>query len=63
MVTGNFRFRQYGLWERYAELYPDSDLVYTIGQSDYSTDWFYAQVNRCSLLFPTFPQIKLLAQR
>jgi len=40
------RFRQYGLWERYAELYPDSDLVYTIGQSDYSTDWFYAQVNR-----------------
>uniref|UniRef100_A0A0A9D143 Rhamnogalacturonan endolyase n=1 Tax=Arundo donax TaxID=35708 RepID=A0A0A9D143_ARUDO len=40
------RFRQYGLWEQYAELYPDSDLVYTIGQSDYSTDWFYAQVNR-----------------
>ncbi|KAL5220219.1 hypothetical protein ABZP36_024932 [Zizania latifolia] len=40
------RFRQYGLWERYAELYPDNDLVYTIGQSDYSTDWFYAQVNR-----------------
>ncbi|KAK3124067.1 hypothetical protein QOZ80_8AG0639980 [Eleusine coracana subsp. coracana] len=40
------RFRQYGLWERYAELYPDSDLVYTIGQSNYSTDWFYAQVNR-----------------
>uniref|UniRef100_A0A0D9XAQ5 rhamnogalacturonan endolyase n=1 Tax=Leersia perrieri TaxID=77586 RepID=A0A0D9XAQ5_9ORYZ len=39
-------FRQYGLWERYAELYPDSDLVYTIGQSDYTTDWFYAQVNR-----------------
>ncbi|XP_062192262.1 probable rhamnogalacturonate lyase B isoform X2 [Phragmites australis] len=40
------RFRQYGLWERYAELYPDGDLVYTIDQSDYSTDWFYAQVNR-----------------
>ncbi|OEL17159.1 hypothetical protein BAE44_0021823 [Dichanthelium oligosanthes] len=29
------RFRQYGLWERYAELYPDSDLVYTIGQSSF----------------------------
>uniref|UniRef100_A0ACD6AEH5 Uncharacterized protein n=1 Tax=Avena sativa TaxID=4498 RepID=A0ACD6AEH5_AVESA len=40
------RFRQYGIWERYAELYPDSDLVYTIGESNYSTDWFYAQVNR-----------------
>lgn len=40
------RFRQYGLWERYAELYPDRDLVYTIGESDYSTDWFYAQVTR-----------------
>uniref|UniRef100_A0A0E0ENW2 rhamnogalacturonan endolyase n=1 Tax=Oryza meridionalis TaxID=40149 RepID=A0A0E0ENW2_9ORYZ len=37
------RFRQYGLWERYAELYPDGDLVYTIGQSDYTTDWFFAQ--------------------
>lgn len=40
------RFRQYGLWERYAELYPDRDLVYTIGESDYRTDWFYAQVTR-----------------
>uniref|UniRef100_A0ACD5ZTR1 Uncharacterized protein n=1 Tax=Avena sativa TaxID=4498 RepID=A0ACD5ZTR1_AVESA len=40
------RFRQYGLWERYAELYPDRDLVYTVGESDYSTDWFYAQVTR-----------------
>ncbi|KAF7095679.1 hypothetical protein CFC21_097793 [Triticum aestivum] len=42
------RFRQYGLWERYAELYPDRDLVYTIGESNYSTDWFYAQVTRRS---------------
>ncbi|XP_031119541.1 probable rhamnogalacturonate lyase B isoform X1 [Ipomoea triloba] len=40
------RFRQYGLWERYAELYPDDDLVYTVGQSDYTKDWFYAQVTR-----------------
>lgn len=40
------RFRQYGLWERYAELYPDNDLVYTIGASDYTKHWFYAQVNR-----------------
>lgn len=40
------RFRQYGLWERYADLYPDKDLVYTIGVSDYTKDWFFAQVNR-----------------
>ncbi|XP_021853123.1 probable rhamnogalacturonate lyase B isoform X2 [Spinacia oleracea] len=40
------KFRQYGLWERYAELYPDNDLIYTVGQSDYHTDWFFAQVTR-----------------
>ncbi|XP_028084427.1 probable rhamnogalacturonate lyase B isoform X2 [Camellia sinensis] len=40
------RFRQYGLWERYADLYPDEDLVYTVGVSDYGKDWFFAQVNR-----------------
>ncbi|XP_052188166.1 probable rhamnogalacturonate lyase B [Diospyros lotus] len=42
------RFRQYGLWERYADLYPEQDLVYTVGVSDYRQDWFYAQVNRRS---------------
>ncbi|GLT60576.1 hypothetical protein SLA2020_333370 [Shorea laevis] len=40
------RFRQYGLWERYTELYPDGDLVYRVGTSDYKTDWFFAQVPR-----------------
>ncbi|THU63923.1 hypothetical protein C4D60_Mb01t20970 [Musa balbisiana] len=40
------RFRQYGLWERYADLYPDGDLIYTIGVSDYRNDWFYAHVTR-----------------
>ncbi|TYH12046.1 hypothetical protein ES288_A06G035000v1 [Gossypium darwinii] len=40
------RFRQYGLWERYAELYPNEDLVYTVGTSDYKKDWFFAQVTR-----------------
>ncbi|CAL2235762.1 unnamed protein product [Prunus armeniaca] len=40
------RFRQYGLWERYADLYPDQDLIYTIGTSDYAKDWFFAQVTR-----------------
>ncbi|XWS25410.1 hypothetical protein CRYUN_Cryun27aG0065800 [Craigia yunnanensis] len=40
------RYRQYGLWERYADLYPDRDLVFTVGNSDYKNDWFFAQVNR-----------------
>ncbi|WRX30295.1 Rhamnogalacturonate lyase - like 2 [Theobroma cacao] len=40
------RFRQYGLWERYADLYPNGDVVYTVGVSDYRTDWFFAQVTR-----------------
>ncbi|KAK6116097.1 hypothetical protein DH2020_008366 [Rehmannia glutinosa] len=42
----NFTFRQYGLWERYSELYPNGDLVYVVGESNYATDWFYAQVTR-----------------
>lgn len=41
------RFRQYGLWERYAELYPNEDLVYIVGESDYTKDWFFAHVTRC----------------
>ncbi|KAJ4851073.1 hypothetical protein Tsubulata_009590 [Turnera subulata] len=36
----------YGLWERYAELYPRGDLVFTVGSSNYKTDWFFAQVTR-----------------
>ncbi|KAM3237643.1 hypothetical protein P3S67_012051 [Capsicum chacoense] len=39
-----FMFRQYGLWHRYSELYPMDDLVYVTGESDYSKDWFFAQV-------------------
>ncbi|RLM69771.1 rhamnogalacturonate lyase-like [Panicum miliaceum] len=40
------RYRQYGLWERYAALYPEKDLVFTVGRSDESKDWFFAQVTR-----------------
>ncbi|KAL6144278.1 hypothetical protein ACLB2K_054973 [Fragaria x ananassa] len=40
------RFRQYGLWARYEDRYPDSDLVYKVGVHNYSNDWFYAQVTR-----------------
>ncbi|KAI8536469.1 hypothetical protein RHMOL_Rhmol10G0259300 [Rhododendron molle] len=40
------KFRQYGLWNRYAEIYPRQDLVYTVGVSNYSRDWFFAHVTR-----------------
>ncbi|OMP01641.1 hypothetical protein COLO4_11705 [Corchorus olitorius] len=40
------RYRQYGLWDRYTDLYPDGDLVYTVGKSNYSQDWFFAHVLR-----------------
>ncbi|XP_057821355.2 uncharacterized protein LOC131034027 [Cryptomeria japonica] len=40
------KFRQYGLWERYADLFPNSDLVYTVGVDDYRKDWFFAHVTR-----------------
>ncbi|XP_004509710.1 uncharacterized protein [Cicer arietinum] len=39
------KFRNYGLWERYKELYPNNDLVYTVGV-DKDRDWFFAQVTR-----------------
>ncbi|XP_047256560.1 probable rhamnogalacturonate lyase B [Capsicum annuum] len=39
------RFRQYGLWDRYTEIYTD-DLVFTVGSSRYQTDWFFAHLNR-----------------
>ncbi|KAJ3692874.1 hypothetical protein LUZ60_011969 [Juncus effusus] len=42
------RFRQYGLWDRYTELYNENDLVYIVGESDYTKDWFFAHVNRKS---------------
>ncbi|XP_074361421.1 uncharacterized protein LOC141701684 [Apium graveolens] len=40
------KFRQYGLWDRYTDLYPDKDLVYNVGTSNYSKDWFFSQVAR-----------------
>lgn len=40
------RFRQYGLWERYSELYPEEDMVYTVDVDDYSKKWFFMQVTR-----------------
>ncbi|KAL5559929.1 hypothetical protein UlMin_036140 [Ulmus minor] len=45
-ILSSENFRHYGLWERYAEKYPDKDLVYIVGKSDYKKDWFFAQVTR-----------------
>ncbi|OVA03491.1 Rhamnogalacturonate lyase [Macleaya cordata] len=40
------KYRQYGLWERYTDLYPDGDLIYTVDVSDYKKDWFFAHFTR-----------------
>ncbi|KAK8500696.1 hypothetical protein V6N12_074555 [Hibiscus sabdariffa] len=55
------KYRQYGLWDRYSDFYSHSDLVYTIGTSNYSQDWFFAHVPRNlgnNTLRPTTWQIK-----
>ncbi|KAL8109227.1 hypothetical protein AgCh_025356 [Apium graveolens] len=39
-------FRQYGLWDRYTDLYPTEDLVFAIGVHRYQRDWFFAHVTR-----------------
>ncbi|KAG9440115.1 hypothetical protein H6P81_020280 [Aristolochia fimbriata] len=42
------RFRQYGLWERYKELYSNGDPIYNVALSDYKKDWFF--VHGCQRL-------------
>ncbi|RAL45750.1 hypothetical protein DM860_009614 [Cuscuta australis] len=46
LIHKDQKFRQYGLWDRYTYYYPEHDLVYMVGQSDYQKDWFFAHVNR-----------------
>ncbi|KAK7307278.1 hypothetical protein VNO77_40195 [Canavalia gladiata] len=45
-TDGGEKWRHYGLWQRYADLYPKNDLVFTVGVSDYKKDWFFAHVTR-----------------
>ncbi|KAK2659971.1 hypothetical protein Ddye_006504 [Dipteronia dyeriana] len=45
-VNHSDRYRQYGLWERYAELYPEGDLIYTVNLDNYTKDWFFTHVTR-----------------
>ncbi|KAB2627469.1 rhamnogalacturonate lyase B [Pyrus ussuriensis x Pyrus communis] len=40
------KFRQYSLWDRYADLYPDHDLIYNVGNDNHCDDWFFAHVTR-----------------
>ncbi|KAF9590299.1 hypothetical protein IFM89_032307 [Coptis chinensis] len=40
------KFRQYGLWDRYTDIHPNSDQVFTIGANDSKKDWFFEQVDR-----------------
>uniref|UniRef100_M4EPT3 rhamnogalacturonan endolyase n=1 Tax=Brassica campestris TaxID=3711 RepID=M4EPT3_BRACM len=53
------KYRQYGLWERYSELYPDEDMVYDVDVDDYSKDWFYMQVTRFWSQTLNFSAIKI----
>ncbi|KAE8779307.1 Rhamnogalacturonate lyase [Hordeum vulgare] len=59
------RYRQYGLWERYAQLYPTDDLVYTVGESNHSKDWYFAHVTRKvgDDIVPTTRQIRFNLDR
>ncbi|CAM0949851.1 unnamed protein product [Alopecurus aequalis] len=59
------KYRQYGLWERYSELYPTDDPVYTVGESHYSKDWFFAHVTRKvgDDIVPTTRQIRFHLDR
>ncbi|KAE7995405.1 hypothetical protein FH972_000208 [Carpinus fangiana] len=40
------KFRQYGLWDRYTDIHPELDQVFTIGISDPKKDWFFAHTDR-----------------
>ncbi|KAH7366404.1 hypothetical protein KP509_18G076800 [Ceratopteris richardii] len=40
------RYRQYGLWLRYSQIYQDTDLVYDVQSNYWETDWFFAHVAR-----------------
>ncbi|XP_031262360.1 probable rhamnogalacturonate lyase B [Pistacia vera] len=45
-VNSPEKYRQYGLWDRYADIHPESDQVFTIGVNDSKKDWFFAHVDR-----------------
>ncbi|CAN1328610.1 Rhamnogalacturonate lyase, partial [Linum perenne] len=42
------KYRQYGLWLQYPVVYPKDDVVFEVGVSNYSKDWFFAHVYRAA---------------
>ncbi|CAN1168213.1 Rhamnogalacturonate lyase [Linum perenne] len=40
------KYRQYGLWARYGEMFPKGDLVFNVGTSKYDKDWWFEHVLR-----------------
>ncbi|KAG9133608.1 hypothetical protein Leryth_023099 [Lithospermum erythrorhizon] len=40
------KYRQYGLWDRYTDLHPNSDQIFTVGANTPNKDWFFAHVDR-----------------
>lgn len=59
------RFRQYGLWESYSDIYSNHDLTYTVGASNWSRDWFFAhtcRINNDGSLSPSTWQVKFLVK-
>ncbi|GFZ03241.1 rhamnogalacturonate lyase family protein [Actinidia rufa] len=40
------KYRQYGMWDRYTDIHPESDQVFTIGINNPTKDWFFAHVDR-----------------
>lgn len=45
-LNGPEKYRQYGLWDRYTDIHPESDQVFSIGISDSKKEWFFAHVDR-----------------
>ncbi|XP_077220129.1 uncharacterized protein LOC143854179 isoform X2 [Tasmannia lanceolata] len=45
-INSSEKFRQYGLWDRYTDMHPEHDQVFTIGLNDPKKDWFFAHVTR-----------------
>ncbi|PKI57406.1 hypothetical protein CRG98_022251 [Punica granatum] len=45
-IKGPEKYRQYGLWDRYTDIHPQSDQVFTVGVNDPKKDWFFVHVDR-----------------
>lgn len=55
-----FRFREYGLWDRYAAIYPKEDLTFTANHDSYQKNWFFAHVTRYKIQTFTLCQTQIV---